>query len=344
MIDPMQTSMFQEAAAAAEVVARQRSANASLMSRVGAQLRAVTAPMIFTCARGSSDHAATFAKYLFETRLRIATVSQAPSISSIYGGALLNMQGAPFILISQSGRSPDLLMSAEAAKKAGAFVIAVLNDTSAPLVELADIVIPLHAGPEISVAATKSYIATLSALVHLTAEWGRDADLLAAHAALPEILAQAWRADWSTGIDMFRDAVSMFVLGRGLTLGIAQEAALKFKETCCIHAEAFSAAEVAHGPMTLVKSGFPLLVLPPQDIAAQGIETIVERFAARGAKIAIAGKSLSGQQLPLHPDLDPALAPIAMIQSFYRLVNALSVARGFDPDRPAHLNKVTKTQ
>jgi glutamine---fructose-6-phosphate transaminase (isomerizing) len=235
-------------------------------------------------------------------------------------------------------------MSAEAAKKAGAVVIAILNDISAPLADLADIVIPLHAGPETSVAATKSYIATLSALVHLTAAWSGDADLLSAHAALPEILSRAWQADWSAGIDMYRDAVSMFVLGRGLTLGIAQEAALKFKETCSLHAEAFSAAEVAHGPMTLVKSGFPLLVLPPQDIAARGIDTIVESFAMRGAKIAIAGKSAFGQELPLQSDLDPALAPIAMIQSFYRLVNALSVARGFDPDRPAHLNKVTKTQ
>lgn len=345
MILPDQTSMFREAAESAAVVARQMQANATLMSDVGKRLRHAAPGVIFTCGRGSSDHAATFAKYLFETRLRIATVSQAPSISSIYGGTLLNMEDVPFILISQSGRSPDLLMSAEAAKKAGAIVIALLNDTSAPLAKLADIVIPLHAGPETSVAATKSYIATLSALVHLTAEWQEDAALFTAYARLGEILSVAWEADWLQSIGMFSTAHNMFVLGRGLTLGVAQEAALKFKETCGLHAEAFSVAEVAHGPMALVNNGFPLLVLPPQDQAALGVDAILRDFVGRGADVAVAGSHHEGCiTLPLQKNLHPVLAPIAMIQSFYRLVNALSVARGYNPDAPQHLNKVTQTR
>ncbi len=345
MILPEQTSMFREAAEGASVVKRQMQSNATLMRDVGKRLRQAAPGVIFTCARGSSDHAATFAKYLFETRLRIATVSQAPSISSIYGSALLNMEAVPFILISQSGRSPDLLMSAEAAKKSGAIVIAILNDTSAPLASLADIVIPLHAGAETSVAATKSYIATLSALVHLTAEWQEDAALFTAYSGLNEILSTAWEADWMQSPDIFSKAHNMFVLGRGLTLGIAQEAALKFKETCGLHAEAFSVAEVAHGPMALVNKGFPLLVLPPQDQAALGVDAILRDFIERGADVAVAGGHNQGCiTLPLQKELHPVLAPIAMIQSFYRLVNAISVMRGYNPDTPKHLNKITQTR
>jgi glutamine---fructose-6-phosphate transaminase (isomerizing) len=339
------TQMFSEAAESAAIVRRQWAANAALMRDTGARLRGMAPHILFTCARGSSDHAATYAKYMVETRLGVATVSQAPSISSIYGGPLLNIAGAPFILISQSGRSPDLLISAAAAKKAGALVIAIVNDVASPLADIADIVLPVHAGPETSVAATKSYIATLTAIAHLVAEWAQDDDLRAALAGLGDVLEIAWGADWSPAVDLFADAQSLFVLGRGLTLGVAQEAALKFKETCGLHAEAFSLAEVAHGPMALIKPGFPLLVFPPQDKAALGVDALISKFADRGAHIAMAGKQRAGvTALPLQAELHPAMAPIAMVQSFYRLVNALAVKRGYDPDHPPLLNKVTETR
>lgn len=339
------TLMFAEAAEASAVVARQADANAAIMVDLAARLKALGPQIIFTCARGSSDHAATYAKYLFETRLRIPTLSQAPSISSIYGGPLLHMAGQPFIVISQSGKSPDLLASAEAARKAGALVIALVNDAASPLAGLAEVVIPLHAGPEHSVAATKSYIATLGALAHLAALWSDDSQLQSAVDALPAALAQAWGADWSTGVETFADARSLFVLGRGPTLGVAGEAALKFKETCGIHAEAFSIAEVAHGPMALVGAGFPLLVLPPFDRAAMGLDALIAKFAARGAKILVAGGGYGGAPaLPVQADLHPAIAPIAVIQSFYRLAGTLAARRGFDPDHPPMLNKVTQTR
>jgi glutamine---fructose-6-phosphate transaminase (isomerizing) len=342
---PALTQMYAEAGQASEVVSRQIAANAALIRETVQFLRVLAPPIIFTCARGSSDHAATFAKYMFETRLRIATVSQAPSISSIYGGPLLNMKDVPFIVISQSGRSPDLLISAEAAKAAGALVIALVNDMSSPLAALANIVIPLHAGPETSVAATKSYIATLTAIAQLVAFWSQDVDLQNRLETFGSELASAFVANWSAAEDYFAPAQSLFVLGRGLTLGIAQEAALKFKETCGLHAEAFSLAEVAHGPMALIKPGFPLLVFPPQDKAALGLEALIEKFAARGARIALVGVTLPGAlQLSLGEGLHPALAPIAMVQSFYTLVNALAVKRGYDPDHPPLLNKVTETR
>lgn len=345
MLIATETSMFAEAAEAASVVARQHAANARLMTTLAARLRAADPQIIFTCARGSSDHAATFARHLFETRLNIPTLSQAPSISSIYGGPLLHMRGQPFILVSQSGKSPDLLLSAKAARDAGAIVIAFVNDTASPLASLAEIVVPLHAGPEKSVAATKSYLATLAAFVQLLGAWTGDATLQDATSLLPDTMHAAWQADWSAGVDLFAEARSMFVLGRGPSLGAAQEAALKFKETTGIHAEAFSIAEVVHGPMALVGPDFPVLVLPPFDRAAAGLDRTLASFADRGARFAVAGGAFDGAlMLPIAPDLHPVIAPIAMIQSFYRFVNALSVERGYDPDRPPMLRKVTETR
>lgn len=344
ILGPEQTSMFTEAREAADIVAAQHAANAAVITELARRLQKLDAQLLFTCARGSSDHAATYAKYLFETRLRLPVLSQAPSIASIYGAPFLHMRGQPFLLLSQSGKSPDLLASAEAARKAGAFVVALVNDTASPLADAADIVVPLHAGAETSVAATKSYIATLAALSQLVAAMTGDPVHGAANHALAAQLSEAWALDWSLAAP-FRNAGSMFVLGRGLTLGVAQEAALKFKETCGIHAEAFSAAEVAHGPMALVGSGFPVLVFPPHDQAASGLAPLVGDFVARGAEVAVAGGGYPGTTvLPLPGDLFAETAPIVMIQAFYRFVNALAIARGFDPDHPRSLNKVTETR
>jgi glutamine---fructose-6-phosphate transaminase (isomerizing) len=345
MIDAKSTLMFAEAAEAARVVAHQIDQNAPLIGSLAARLRGLDPQIAFTCARGSSDHAATFAKYLFETRLKVPVLSQAPSMSSIYGGPLLHMKGQPFFLISQSGKSPDLLLSAAAAKKAGALVIAFVNDLKSPLAGLAEIVVPLLAGPEKSVAATKSYIATLAALAHLAAEWSGDAALRTAVFGLPEKLSSAWQTDWSAALEPLETAQSLFVLGRGLTLGIAQEAALKFKETSGQHAEAFSIAEVVHGPMALVGPDFPLLIFPPLDKAAIGVESILAQFAKRGATSVVVGTNYpETKPLPLEAGLHPVVGPIVMVQSFYRLINQLAVARGFDPDRPPLLSKVTETR
>ncbi len=344
LVDAAGTRMYAEAAEASTAVARQLASNASSMAELATRLRSLGPRVIFTCARGSSDHAATYAKYLFETRLGIPTLSHAPSVSSIYGSALGHMQGQPFILVSQSGRSPDLLASAEAATKAGALVIALVNDTNSPLAAKANIVIPLHAGPETSVAATKSYIAMLAAFAGLTGLWARDGAMNAALAELPEALSKAWEADWSAGIEPLAPVGNLYVLGRGLTLGIAQEAALKCKETSGIHGEAFSSAEIAHGPMALVGPDHPVLVFPPLDPAAAGLDALVTTLLARGVTTIVAGEGPRGVTgLPVAKHLHPVTGPIVMIQSFYRMVNALAVRRGYDPDHPAMLRKVTET-
>ena len=341
------TKMTQEAREAPTRAAEQLLLNADLMRDVGARLRELSPPFAATLARGSSDQAAAFAKFLLEVYAGIPTLSHAPSVGSLYHATSARFKGVPLIAISQSGRSPDLIAAAEDAQKQGALVIALVNDAGSPLADLADIVIPVHAGPETSVAATKSFVCTLVALVHLVAEWSQDSALLAALETVGDVLEDAANADWSAAVPLLKDAEEMLVLGRGPTLPIAGEAALKLKETSSLHAEAFSSAEVAHGPMTLVEAGDPVLVLAPLDVARTGLRERLEDFAARGANVIAAGLpedvAPAGTVLPLRTDTHPALAAIAQIQSFYALAEALSLARGRNPDNPPHLNKVTRT-
>lgn len=335
--------MFSEAASASQVVADQLRENESLMENIGKQLRERQPHVIATCARGSSDHAATYAKYLIETYAGTPTASFAPSVSSVYA-AKQNMSGAVFLALSQSGASPDLLASATAAKDAGAHVIALVNVADSPLAELADDVVPLRAGPETSVAATKSYIATLTALAQLVAAWTESDTLKQALKELPGQLLQAWELDWQAAVDALEGATNFFVIGRGVGLGIAQEAALKFKETAGLHAEAYSAAEVRHGPMAIVSRGFPVLLFTQNDETRVGVDAVVEDFTARGAVVLVAGKAYANAvNLPSLDGVAAATAPIVFIQSFYKMVNALAVARGYNPDNPPHLQKVTET-
>lgn len=335
------TRMFAEAAQAGAVVARQL-AEPDSMAALGARLRRLAPRGVITGARGSSDHAATFARYLIETRLGVPTSSASPSVSSVYGMSS-KVEGALFVAISQSGRSPDLLSTVATARDGGAFVLALVNDVGSPLAESADEVLPLRAGPEISVAATKSYIAALTAVAGLVAAWGQDDELAGALRTAPALLARSWALDWSPLVDALRPAHNLFVIGRGPGLGVAQEAALKLKETCGLHAEAFSAAEVRHGPMALVKPGFPVLVFRQRDESEAGIDALVADLVERGAHVLVAGPARQGAtSLPVI-DADPAIEPVLQVQSFYRAANALSAARGYDPDRPLHLAKVTET-
>ncbi len=334
-----QTLMFREAAEAADVVTAQFLRNRPVIDALAARLRAAPPPFVVTCARGSSDHAATFAKYVLETQLGLVVASLSPSVGSVYA-APLQMRGALFIAISQSGKSPDLLRNAEAAKAAGARVVALVNVEDSPLAQLADTVIPLHAGAERSVAATKSYLASLAAILQLAACWKQDAALLAALDALPEAMRQAWQGDWSGVSDGLVRAGNLFVLGRGIGLGAAQEAALKFKETCGLHAEAYSSAEVKHGPMALVGAGFPVLAFAQPDETGAGTAAVAAEFAARGAQVWLAGAE---GDLPLPAAPHPLCAPLLVVQAFYRAINALALQRGHNPDLPPHLNKVTET-
>src|ERR1700688_3541966 len=189
------TRMFQEAASASDAVRAQLQCDAAAIAAIGREVRRLAPRTVITCARGSSDHAATYAKYLIETRAGVLTASAAPSVSSVYGVSQ-DLRGCLFIALSQSGQSPDLLAAAAAAKAAGAVILALCNSPDAPLIAAADLVIELRAGVETSVAATKSYLATLAALLRLVAAWTQDPALESDLQALPAQMDQNWMLDW----------------------------------------------------------------------------------------------------------------------------------------------------
>ncbi len=338
--------MLQETAEAPVAVRRLLEANAGPCADLVARLRASPPHFAVTCARGSSDSAATYAKYLLEIRLGLVTASVGPSVSSVYG-ARPRMADALFLAISQSGRSPDVVGLAQTARADGALTVAVVNDASSPLAERCEVILPLHAGPERSVAATKTYLASLAAILQIVAIWSDDRELGQALQHLPADLAAALRQDWQPlAAPVLENAGGLYVVGRGAGYAAAQEAALKLKETCGIHAEALSAAELMHGPLTLAGPDFPVMVFAQRDEALSSLSELARTLAARGVPVLAAG-SLDGGgfvHLPAASDLHPFTQPIAVIQSFYPFVERLARARGRDPDHPPHLRKVTETR
>ncbi|BAI75164.1 glucosamine--fructose-6-phosphate aminotransferase (isomerizing) (plasmid) [Azospirillum sp. B510] len=335
--------MAVEAAEAPAVVTRQIERCGAGFAALGERLRRDPPRFVVTCARGSSDHASAYGKYLIETRLGRAVASIGPSIASVYGGHL-SLEGALFIAVSQSGRSPDLLRLVEVAKAGGALVVGFVNAEDSPLAEMCDHFLPLSAGPERSVAATKSCVASLAAYLQLVAHWQDDPALKAVLAALPDTLEAAKGLDWKPALMPLAKAANLYVLGRGVGFGAALEMALKFKETCRLHAEAFSAAEVVHGPLALVGPGFPVLALTQADAAEPHTRAVVERIVGLGAAVATTESGLAGTTpLPSLSGIAPEAAPLAALQSFYGAVHELALARGIDPDSPPNLAKVTKT-
>lgn len=336
------TLMHNEAAETADVARKIASDNRAIIQATAGRLRELAPRLVVTNARGSSDHAGVFAKYLITTCTGIPVVSGAPSISSVYGRAL-DLEGAACLSISQSGQSPDIVRSAEAMKAAGAHAITLVNDTASPLAIGADSLVPLQAGPERSVAATKSYLASLINALWLVAEWTGD-DVLQQHlAGLPDLLEQAWSMDWSAPLAELAEVRGLFSIGRGVGLGIANEVALKFKETCQIHAESFSAAECSHGPLALLGPEFPALVFAQADESEASVRALVTRMIDLGAPVYLAGIEMPGAvHLPV-PKAHPLIQPLLAAQSFYRAVADLSLSRGLNPDQPPALKKVTET-
>jgi glucosamine--fructose-6-phosphate aminotransferase (isomerizing) len=337
----MKTIMYQEAAEAPDCVENQLQRNAAALGDLAGRLRAHPPVAMVTIGRGSSDHAATYARYLVETRLGILSSSLSPSIFSVFK-APLSLQGTLCLAISQSGRSPDLVAAARAARDSGAIVVALVNDPDSPLAQIASVILPQSAGIEKSAAATKSFIASLSAIAQMVALWSDDAAMQAALPALPSALAEAWQEDWSPCRDALMTADHLYTVSRGLHLAIAQEAAHKLKETCMIHAEAFSSAEVLHGPNELAGKDFPVLLFRSEDASDASVQEAARRLAAQGAPVMMAGGGDPGA-LPVPRAPHPTLAPILQIQAFYRMANALACDRGHNPDRPRHVQKVTHT-
>jgi glucosamine--fructose-6-phosphate aminotransferase (isomerizing) len=337
------STLATEAAEAPAAVRRAIAVNRDAFAALGARLRSQPPTFVATCARGSSDHAATYGAYVLSAFLGRPVASIGPSMVSIYGRQPQGMRGALVLAVSQSGQSPDVIQLVTAARAAGAFVVGLVNDVTSPLALACEQVIGLGAHPEHAVAATKSFLASAVALLQLAAEWSGDAGLADAVARAPDALDAAAALDWGPALAPLVTVSSMYIVGRGLGLGPAHELALKLKETCRLHAEAFSTAEILHGPIALVGPRFPVIALGQDDASAPGLREAIGKLVALGADVLSTIDAPGAVRAPA-VRVPPVLEPLCAVQSFYLALPALAAARGFDADAPPHLRKVTETR
>lgn len=326
--------MALEATEAPQRIAEQLAANAATVQQVVEHIRQRSPKFVYMVGRGSSDHAGVFAKYLIEIEVGLPVAAAAPSIASVYNKSL-QLADALVLVISQSGRSPDILAQVEMAKRSGAMVVALVNDTTSPLAEQAHYTLPLHVGAEKAVAATKSYLATLSAILQLVSVWSGNQALQQAVQQLPQSLQAAIDLPQQLTAQALENVAHLVVLGRGLGYAISREIALKLKEVCGIHAEAFSSAEFLHGPVTLVKNQFAIVDVTIEDESLSAHRSQIEDVRSRGAAI-----------VQLHHrgvNADARVLPLLVLQRFYLDVEVVARSRGINPDAPPGLNKVTKT-
>lgn len=339
----VQTHMRREIDAIPQAVARLLDASGKAIEEAGDALRALNPPALVTIARGSSDHAALFLKYAIEQQLGLPVASIGPSLASVYN-VTPRLAGMAAIAISQSGKSPDIVAMARAAGEGGAHTLALVNVAPSPLSDACHATIPIQAGPELSVAATKSFVCSVVAGLAVIARWSGDEALDAAVNELPGCLERSLACDWSAFGSAIGRPESIYVLGRGPSAAIAQEAALKFKETCGVHAEAYSSAEVLHGPVELVEGHFPVLALAADDAATASVAGVADDLAAKGATVfATAAGVRQAAKLETARTGHPFTDALAAIVPFYGFVEGWSRALGRNPDAPKSLAKVTET-
>lgn len=339
----MNSKMLEEALSAGDCVATQLANDAARYQELGRKLRSTSFRSAVTIARGSSDHASGYLAYLIMARLGRLVTSLPMSLVTLSKAPLLT-EDTLAVSISQSGQSPDVVEPIRYFRDGGATTVALVNDITSPLAQAAEWALPLRAGQEQSVAATKSFITSLVAGARLVAEWQGDSELKDGLAALPDALRAASQVDWSPALDVLAPARNIMVVGRGISFPIALEAALKFKETSALQAEAFSGAEIKHGPMALIEDGYPLLIFATRGPTQASLLALADEMRGRGARVLLAAPGdVASRDLTLPVAATPDLDPIVAIQSFYVMAANLSRARGMDPDRPRHLSKVTKT-
>jgi glutamine---fructose-6-phosphate transaminase (isomerizing) len=343
------TLMEKEAAESPKLVENQLKVNASLWRSICDEVKKHEIYFAMTVARGSSDHAAKFGKFLFETKQGWLTASAAPSIFTVYESAL-RMKHAFVVGVSQSGQSPDICEVMRCSQAQGALTVALVNKPNSPLAKEAQFEVPLLAGEEVAVAATKSYITSLTALLQFEATYHDNQELLKALELLPQRMQEAVEMDWTPAVAQLHTKRRTMVIARGYAFPVALEMALKFKETSSLQAEAFSSAEVLHGPFALIDKDYTVLVIAQNDATLKGTLDVVEKItAAKGTVLLALPEDIdytAGENvhiLPLPKSLHPLVDPVVVIQAFYMMVARLAVMRGFNPDQPENLKKVTET-
>ena len=279
-------------------------------------------------------------RYLFEARLGVLVSAAAPSVVTAYRRRP-DMRETLFVVVSQSGRSPDLVMATQVARECGALTLAIVNDEASPAAEAADLVVPIGAGPEKAVAATKTVALSMVVGAALVAHATEDSELQAACRDLPRRLGAALSCDWTEWSESLTEAPAAFVAGRGYGFGTARELALKIAETLRLPALGYSAAELRHGPRAAISPATPVLLLRQNDEAAAAVDDLAAHLREAGDQVFIAGGPHSTLAWP--GDDHPVCDPILMLLPAYAAIEAAARRRGFDPDNPPHLQKVTQT-
>ncbi len=344
MNQPSQTTLMELETRETPAVAARLVRNASLrLAELGERLRTLSPRYALAAGRGSSDAAALLAKYLFEARLALPTVSAAPSVRSIYGQQL-KIEKALVLAVSQSGRSPDLVEFCRSAVGPDVLRVGLINDETSPLASLMDVFLPLEAGAEKSVAATKSCLAAMTLVFGLAAHWRNDPAMIAAFERSPDILARALAQDWTAALPFFDGDGPIYVIGRGPGLAVAAEAALKLKETNGLHAEAVSAAEVRHGPFALAGPMLRVIIFAQRDAAFDGLQKLATDLKKIGCPVLFICSDADRSPATVQSDAEPVLELFAMLLRFYLLANAAALRRGRSPDSPPMLTKITETR
>lgn len=330
---------------AAEIAEIPRAAARLLRQRapvdgIARRIEAAAPRVVVMCGRGSSGHVGVYLRYLFETRLGLLVSAAAPSVVTAYKGRP-DMRDVLFVLISQSGRSPDLIAATQAARALGALTLAVVNDERSPAAAESELVLPIGAGPEGSVAATKSVVNSMLAGALIVAALTKDGDLATCLHGMPERLAQASACDWSAWAGTVLHAPAAFVAARGYGFGAVREIALKLTETLRVPALAFSAAELRHGPRAAISPATPVLLLRQDDETAATLDGLLRDLRAAGETVFAAGGP--DGTLPWIGDKHPICDPVTMLVPAYRAIERAARKGGLDPDHPPHLSKVTRT-
>lgn len=320
--------------------ARRLVARAGRIDALVDRIRITRPRVVVVCGRGSSGHVGAYLRYLFETRAGLLVSAAAPSIVTAYQRPP-DMREALFVLISQSGRSPDLVTATEVARSAGALTLAIVNDEHSPAASESDLVLPIGAGPEHAVAATKTVALSMLAGALIVAKLTEDGDFLDALQRLPDRLQDALGCDWSEWGNSLVSAPAAFVAARGYGLGTGREIALKITEALRLPALGYSAAELRHGPRAAITPETPVLALRQNDESAVAVDDLVRDLRAANETVFLAGGP--DGTLPWIGDGHPICDPIAMLLPAYKAIEAAARSRGLDPDRPEHLSKVTRT-
>lgn len=296
-------------------------------------------PLIVLCGRGSSGHVTVYLRYLIETMIGRPVSYIAPSVVTLDRGTL-DLAGTTFIAVSQSGGSPDLVACAEMARRQGASTIAVVNDTNSALARACALVVPIGAGPELAVGATKTVIASMAVGAALISQIVGDESMRAALQRLPARLYGALKLDWSSASRGLANARCFFVASRGAGLGPAREIALKTCEILRMPAQAYSSAEILHGPRAALTSDTPVLAMTGTDAAGHSTKSVAVDLAQNGIPVFTCGP---GGSLPWLTDDHPLIDPIIQLIPAYLMIERECRRQGWDPDRPPHLKKVTET-